>query len=1682
MRIEQKNLLQIFNKRLGGGGEPVGFGTWVLPGYEPNDLQMMFTRRRATAEELAQGEKEMEEAQKRLDAEVQEGKEKPLEDASRPVAAEEFDSPKVVHEDAKGSEENPVGPPKSLHPPVLGQETAQVRSETGEQQTAKAPTPAAKAGSVVEFHQEIVPATSEVVAATVSADVQVTPNGPPSEGNVAGRVQRGALGGMTPASQSAVSPGHPLFDEQQLTRFQELHSQAPWLYPGGQTMFPQMPIQPPLARPLFLEQDERRLQGTPNVGDQPSFAYPYMVPPSFQENVELRKGLEAVLEENRKLKQRIEALENSKDEEDLKFSTPNDEVQEAERPPVEGPRNPKEAERPPLRPGGPLDPKEAERPPLRSSMSTDAKEAERPPVRPEAQKGSKEADRPPEKESSNQDDQKTMISVMLKLMEGMQETHKRIMDGRDDQKESDSEYVRSAQPLPPLAEWNAMSGPIDLGDWLALIEPMMSDLTSTSSEWWQTLMTEAYDWYQRHLQLQPLDRINHNPTPSAELARPKWSRLEKRASTMLLMAVPEGQREDLISSKRLTALGIVCQLLVIYQPGGLAEKELILRSLEQPIETSNLPEAVQSLRKWMRWRRRASDLKICEPDPFILLKGLNRIIRKPLESHRDLSFRISLARSTLQVDATPTSSSITSFALHLLDEFEQVVHQESAQTGKKKPEAEKVKTLKAKKVEEDGGRSPARKERGEDEKPKCKFYLTDSGCRRGKACQFSHDLKDDRRRCWTCGSVDHMAPACTRPKSATESTSPKARQQRLEGEGSSSTTAKEEDNKEESQKMKELLEQANTMLKSLTSPPATSSTSTTTGGGESKEEVMDRLQQQINQLKLKVFRINEISVGNLQGLVDSGATHPLRPLRFGETCNSYKKVSVTMANGETTALQLTPGGVMVTEKCDIEPILPMGHLVKRLGCEVEWKDEKLAIRHPKRGPLPVQHRNGCPQLPRALTLELIEELVSMQLQLQVKGLKFEEEKSWMTALVESHPVLRQLPQEVKQSLVVDVGEWRDLPVNRRQRKRLQRDGFIAHVYAGESDGFTLGRSWKQFNGDPNQLLEIDLKRGDNHNMLLDTGVYGGLMRAVMEDKLEALVGGPNCRTRSVLRHYPKDGAPRPVRRWGGEEHGLSDLTEAEQRQVTEDDILLWRFLFLWLVATYLRRARQVQRQVGLLLEQPASPKTYQPKCVSFWDTKEWQQLKSEFDLQEVTFCQGHHGGAATKPTTMAGNLELNVESHKMKRTEDTEVRFSSQLSRWAPGTMNMVSEALITQVVNQPPKLAPLSWQEHIQHGHVPFRRDCLVCQQSLQQQPPHRRVQHPIGGVLSLDTTGPFIRAHDLSGYKAAYILVGVLTWTVPKDSKLKEEDVPELEPGAPNFDAKESSEPLPLEDQPEEPQAEHQGVFSDEDEVEVEVEERREEKAPEGEEREVEEKKAPEGEEKKEGSEKEGPKEFETRIFRLAAPMFSKKAKEVVRAAMDMLLRLRADGFHVAHIHSDQGHEFSGPFRQWCRERGIHLTRTPGDDPRANGRAETAVKSVKTQIRRILLQAGADSSWWPWATRFVNELNRASRVGKKPDWPPFLTEVMVRKRKWRQGTFEVSTEVVKYLCPAPEEHGHWVLPKDEAPRVTKMLMKSAQLPVPEETWIALEKETVDALVIRRRMREKSTIRKIEEEESEKE
>ena len=85
-------------------------------------------------------------------------------------------------------------------------------------------------------------------------------------------------------------------------------------------------------------------------------------------------------------------------------------------------------------------------------------------------------------------------------------------------------------------------------------------------------------------------------------------------------------------------------------------------------------------------------------------------------------------------------------------------------------------------------------------------------------------------------------------------------------------------------------------------------------------------------------------------------------------------------------------------------------------------------------------------------------------------------------------------------------------------------------------------------------------------------------------------------------------------------------------------------------------------------------------------------------------------------------------------------------------------------------------------------------------------------------------------------------------------------------------------------------------------------------------------------------------------------------------------------------------------------------------------AVKSFKTQIRRLLKQADVGSECWPLAARYADALNRSWRLGDAPSFPPFMQDVLVRRRTWRQGVFEPTVETVKYLFPAPEEHGHWV------------------------------------------------------------
>ena len=204
-----------------------------------------------------------------------------------------------------------------------------------------------------------------------------------------------------------------------------------------------------------------------------------------------------------------------------------------------------------------------------------------------------------------------------------------------------------------------------------------------------------------------------------------------------IQAVAETVRDEMIATNTVSAYGAICRLLVVYQPGGLGEKGVVLRALEEPVEAATIPEALKSLRKWLRWRRRASEMNLALPDPTVMMRGLSKMIRKAVETNRELKFRISLARNTLRVDSVPTHGTVQQFAEHVLE---------------------------TEKEQATGRRDLV-----------CRFYMKDTGCRKGRSCEWQHPTDETARgRCWECGSVEHMRKDCPRKQKPTSPEKPAA--------------------------------------------------------------------------------------------------------------------------------------------------------------------------------------------------------------------------------------------------------------------------------------------------------------------------------------------------------------------------------------------------------------------------------------------------------------------------------------------------------------------------------------------------------------------------------------------------------------------------------------------------------------------------------------------------------------------------------------------------------------------------------------------------------------------------------------------------------------------------------------------------------------------------------------------
>ena len=90
----------------------------------------------------------------------------------------------------------------------------------------------------------------------------------------------------------------------------------------------------------------------------------------------------------------------------------------------------------------------------------------------------------------------------------------------------------------------------------------MGDLSANSGEWWKAVSEDAQAYYQKYVEEDQFARLALKPTPSPEAANS-----DRRGAALILGAVPEEVKKELVASRSRTTLELLSKLMVMYRPG-----------------------------------------------------------------------------------------------------------------------------------------------------------------------------------------------------------------------------------------------------------------------------------------------------------------------------------------------------------------------------------------------------------------------------------------------------------------------------------------------------------------------------------------------------------------------------------------------------------------------------------------------------------------------------------------------------------------------------------------------------------------------------------------------------------------------------------------------------------------------------------------------------------------------------------------------------------------------------------------------------------------------------------------------------------------------------------------------------------------------------------------------------------
>ncbi|CAE7812024.1 unnamed protein product [Symbiodinium sp. CCMP2592] len=889
-------------------------------------------------------------------------------------------------------------------------------------------------------------------------------------------------------------------------------------------------------------------------------------------------------------------------------------------------------------------------------------------------------------------------------------------------------------------------------DWMEVAGSVLSDVSELSGQWWKEVVSNVETTYSRWLAATPLERLSITPVGSDELTNGRWTRLNARVSSMLLTAMGESLRSDMVA-QRLTqdTVRMVFRLHTTFEPGGSAERHDVLRRLQAPSEfvaTESLEDTLKAIRSWPRWLARCKAVNMNPPDASVLARGLMAMSSKHINGSPDAAFRTSMLRTSLRLDGQPSLEQVSAYQRHLQAELETMASAASSTTQALPGLRAIEKATSPKGPKEKGSGAPT---------DLCRYFLKPSGCKRGSRCTYSHSMasldKETRsRKCLQCGAEGHRQKDCPVAKGGPRSTtpaSPTGKGQRPPGTEAPTVST-----------MTPCSTPASTLMSSTATVAGTPWTLEALvqaaqqvvqpQGSESREDRSpEKVKPEVRTLVVKDIKISSLGLPS-SALLDSGATHSLRNAYNQDEWRNAEDVVVQLAGQNKLTMKLSKGGTLLmppraermssssAEAAGGGTIVSMGELVSTLGYTLVRGPDQCLLRTSEGENIPLATQGGCPHLCEAEALALIARLEDRKLERLENEAATTMDRVEMAAMQMDRSWFESLQEYVEgDSVEAGVRSLRDAEFLRLVPGDCL-DGLIqggmftsSQGPRGDISGTRAGAEghYQMFHLDDNgtAVIEIDLQRCRGHD-LMDPSVWSMLCWGAINGKIDGVLGGPPGRS------------------------GVRDRALHEGEGGSKNLKLITRMLWLYAMASAARKCTMSgsnrNRPVALMIEHPAEDVC---RGESLWTTPMWRAFEEEMGMSKLTFNQAAMGGEGVK-TTVGTNVyylmgwdQVGLEDE----AENTAMEGSSGV--WSPGFVSALVLAMkfwarSPRCCPTVSKLSAEQWERHVRSNHADYQKDCLTCVMGRGTGRRHARVRHPDMFALTVDVAGPVKPGLDVS------------------------------------------------------------------------------------------------------------------------------------------------------------------------------------------------------------------------------------------------------------------------------------------------------------------------------------------------